>query len=89
MKMPWTDRSGLAKVAVILVAVFLVSLGLCGANLLMVNYGPHPGGSWLLSTGIIELMGMLASLFGLLVVGVIALVRSIGNTYSSKRDHED
>jgi len=66
MKMLWTNRSGLAKAAVILVAVNLVSLGLCGVK----NHG------FLAGTADFELLGILGflgSLFGLLVVGVIAL----------------
>ena len=69
MKMPWTNKTGLAKAAVILTFTFLLSLGLFGAHLYFDNRG---GGDWLLN---IELMGMVASLFGLSAVGAMALLQ--------------
>ena len=63
--MPWTDLSGLSKAAVILAAVFLLSLGSC-------SFVPDSESDLgLFITGIV----MLASLFGLLVVGSTALLR--------------
>jgi len=89
MKMPWTDRTGLAKAAVIFALLLIVSIGLCGANLaLFSRYGaisggtPEPprsaGGSLvLMATGFAELAGMVVGAAGLVVVGLMAVVRGL------------
>jgi hypothetical protein len=99
MKMPWQDRTGLAKVTAFLATVLIVSLGLCGTNFFAVIFfvplggpGPQPGipepSHWpadvLTTTGAIELIGIAGSLIGLLVVAFITIYRSVVQHFSGR-----
>jgi hypothetical protein len=96
MKMPWSgwsDSTGLAKAVVILSLVLLISLGLCGANFLVVSQwanrtatGPQP---ILAITGILELLGIIGSLLGFLVVGIIVLIRAVRESFFPAKDKEE
>jgi hypothetical protein len=79
MKMPWDDRTGLAKITVIFSTVLTVSLGLCGLNFVAVNLFTWGGslGTVLMTTGILELAGIISSSFGLLIVGFVFLGQQI------------
>ena len=91
MKMPWQDKTGLAKAATVLVVILLISLGLCGANFVAVlgfvgvNEGGSSGASKqalsgvLTVAGVLELAGIALSLCGLVVVGILAVVKSFGS----------
>jgi hypothetical protein len=91
MKMPWRDKTGLAKAATVLVMTLLLSLGLCGVNFFAVTGfvgiggGNASGGprqvltSALTVAGVLELIGIFASLLGLVLVGMIAVVKSFGS----------
>jgi hypothetical protein len=92
---PWTNKSGLAKAATILSAVFLLSLGLCGVNFFAVmRYAPPMGpapskravivGQILSVTAWLELAVMALSGFGLLIVLVIAGGRAFQRLFESK-----
>jgi hypothetical protein len=80
--------------------VLLVSVGLCGLNLLAFGkYGAISGGTpapprsaelsmILMGTGFIELLGMMIGAGGLLVVGVVAIVRVAVRLFSNRdSDH--
>lgn len=89
MKMPWADRRGPAKTAAIFAILFLVSAGLCGANLaLFSRFATISGGTpppdrpvWasmtLISTAFLELLGMGIGALGLIVLGITAGVSAI------------
>ena len=89
MKMPWSNKTGLAKIATIFALLLTVSIGLCGANLaLFSRYGavsggaPAPprsaGGSMvLMATGFAELFGMGVGAVGLVIVGLVAAVKAV------------
>jgi hypothetical protein len=96
MKMPWSgwsDSTGLAKAVVVLSLVLLISLGLCGANFLVVTQwansaatGPQP---IFMVTGFIELFGIIGSLLGFLVVGIIVLIRAIRQIFSPTKGKDE
>jgi hypothetical protein len=77
MKMPWKDKTGLAKAAAILATTLSISLASCGVNFVLVLNNLNAGGSgawardWLFDAGRIELAVMGTSLLGLLVVLVL------------------
>jgi hypothetical protein len=87
--MPWHDRTGLAKAAALLASIFGVAIGLCGANFLAVialvpiggSSGPTGFRAWVSGTlGItawLELAAMALSALGLVVIGLIAIIRAI------------
>lgn len=76
MKMPWTDKTGLAKAAVFFATVLGVSLGLCGVNFLTVVGGAARSGSaglisFLLVAAYVELAAMAFGALGLVIVLVV------------------
>ncbi|MDP9050981.1 MAG: hypothetical protein M3O31_09730 [Acidobacteriota bacterium] len=77
MYKPWENKSGLAKALAILATVLGISLGLCGANyaVMIVTHSAIDG--FLVTTGMVELIGILGSIIGLIVVAIIAIVRSL------------
>jgi hypothetical protein len=89
MKMPWMEKTGLAKGATIFATLLLVSLGLCGFNFVaVIGFVPMGGGaspqSWrqtlgvmLTITGMIEFVGMAIGIAGLLSVGIAALFNAV------------
>ncbi|HKF48174.1 MAG TPA: hypothetical protein VKB38_12510 [Terracidiphilus sp.] len=73
MSMPWSKLQGPAKVAAICAAVLLVSAGLCGAQLLVLNFAAGRSnslGTAFIVTGALELIAIILSA----AVGVIALL---------------
>jgi hypothetical protein len=95
MKMPWTDKTGLLKAAVMFAMLLLVSLGLCGVNFVaVIRFVPMSGGasphSWrdtlssvLGVTGVLELVGMAIGAVGLISVGIAAAAKT------ARRDDKD
>jgi len=84
MKMPWSNKTGLAKAAVFFACVLGVSFGLCGANLvgymaLSRKMGGLKGGIdlMLVSAGYLELAGMVFGLLGLVITGLIGMAMAI------------
>lgn len=77
MKFPWQDKTGLAKAATILALLFCLSFGLCGANVLAALTLPTTTNVFFAFTAYLEATGMLVGLFGLLIVGLIAIVQSL------------
>lgn len=76
MRMPWHNRTGLAKAAAIFATILLVALGLCGLNgaLMAISHGLK---NLLAIIGVVETFFIFASLFGLFVIGLIAGIRSL------------
>ena len=77
MKMPWSDKTGLARAAIILVTILVVSAALCGISYCLVtpSWDPTPIDFILLLTSVLELAVVACSLAGLLVVLVAWLYR--------------
>jgi hypothetical protein len=79
--------SRLAKAVALLATVFVVSLGLCGLDLVAVmnSSGTTNGSnSVLIFTAYLGSMGMVVSGAGLIVVAVVAIVRGAISNFSSK-----
>ena len=66
MKLFSIEQSGYPKTLLILVAIFLVAAGLCGAQFVLGNSAS--GGVILIPLGIVELIAMLLSAGGIVVV---------------------
>lgn len=84
MSLPRYGKTGLARLATIFATGFGISLGLCGVNFVAVTSGlsGRPQLSNLLFiTAWIELAGMAICAFGLLAVGIIALVDSVRRNF--------
>ena len=103
MKMPWADRTGLAKATAFLTTCLIVSTGLCGINFVafikfvpMCSPGPQPGmpppAQWpaavLTTTGLIELIGISGSLVGLIVIATISIYRVISRRSFQPTDED-
>jgi hypothetical protein len=77
MWIPWRNRTGLAKAAVILATVLSIGTVSCGLNYALAMGSNNSNSSWalpvLIFTGWVELAAMVASVVGLLVVLVIWL----------------
>jgi hypothetical protein len=76
MKLFGSEASSFAKAMIILAAIFLVSSGLCGLQLLLSN---NATGGWplFIPLGIIELIAMVVSAVGMLVVLLIGIGSAI------------
>jgi hypothetical protein len=96
------EVSGFAKALVILVAVFLVASGMCGLTLILAKTAMNgSSGNVLLPFGVIELIAMLLSAAGIVLVliawGITAAVGNVSNApkggvqklMDSKEHHED
>ena len=75
MKMPWEDRTGLAKAAAVLATGLVISLGLCGLNLAAFAAFSRGLDSPLVVTGYLELGGMAVCAAGLLFVLLLFLLK--------------
>ncbi len=97
MKMPWSDKTGLAKATAIFATLLLVSIGLCGANYVSVivfstiSAGSVPGEGLkafaldgLTFAGVAELLGMIVGALGLFITAVIMAVRAITKSWKDK-----
>jgi hypothetical protein len=74
----------LAKAATICAIIFGVSLGLCGMTVLI---GSKLNGNlgWI-PLGVIELLGMIIGVCGLLIIGLIAIIQSLVSLTSRDKD---
>jgi|SRR6185437_13014954 len=74
-KMPWSDLEGPAKFIAICAAVFLVSGGLCGLQWIVAAniHGMNSIAGLIITAGVLELLGMLVAMLGILA-GIVALV---------------
>lgn len=93
MRLPWQNLTGLAKSAAIFASMFLISLGLCGANGVAFQWcdgwttAPRP--QWLVPvlviTGIVEGGVIVLSAVGLIGVAFAALAQWIHRRFSPSR----
>jgi hypothetical protein len=80
MKLFGREIEGSAKMQVILVAVLLVSAGMCGLQLTMANNIYNSSGAFgpiMILLGILELIAMFVSLIGIAIVLVHWLARKL------------
>jgi hypothetical protein len=97
MKMPWNDKTGLAKATAIFATLLLVSVGLCGANFVGVMAfssmravsGPVEGlkdfaMDGLTFAGIAESLGMIVGALGLFIVAIAMVIRAIMQSGKNK-----
>jgi hypothetical protein len=77
MKMPWIDKTGLAKATSIFATGLVVSFGLCGVNFIFFLTAGDRAGIVPTYAGIIELVGLALCLIGLLTVGLIGIAQAI------------
>ncbi len=101
MKMPWNGKTGLAQATAIFAAMFIVSVGLCGANMaLMSRFATISGGTpppgrpvWasmtLITTAFIELLGMAVGAFGLIVVAMLALFSWVNRKIATRKHNAE
>jgi hypothetical protein len=68
---PPKPRSPLLIATAILVATLIISLGLCGMTMSHANFNNMP------ASATAELLGIVGSVFGLFIVGLIAIIRVI------------
>lgn len=75
MRMPWSNKVGLAKVVAIVATILLVSLGLCGINF-VAAIGLASQGARIVSAGWLQEFFLIAGLIEsvAIVVSAIALV---------------
>ena len=77
MKLFGHDFQGAAKVLVIFVAVFLVASGVCGLEIAVASQLKGDSASALIPFGILDLIAMVVSGLGIVVMLLFMLVRSI------------
>ncbi|MBT9330368.1 hypothetical protein [Paracidobacterium acidisoli] len=79
MKLQSENRTGLAKAAAVLASVFTVSLGLCGVNFLAVTglRSSNIFQPFLAIAGWTELLAIVLSFAGLVLLGFFALILAI------------
>jgi hypothetical protein len=83
MKLPWENRSRLAKAAIICTIGFLLSTGLCGLNLAFTHNALDS--DFVFFAGIIELLAMGVFALGFLIVVITALVKFAANSFKPKQ----
>lgn len=84
MRLFGREVSGFAKALVILAAVFLVASGMCGMQMVFANGGFR--GDFLLPMGILELIAMLVSAAGIVLVLIVWFIQSLYDNHSSNRE---
>jgi len=89
MKAPWTDKTGLAKLVAILATTLLIALGLCGVNYATFLVSSSKLGPQmtigLLVTGYIELAAIILSIAGLVLTGLVWLIKAISNAVHNRK----
>ena len=96
MRFSWQNRTGLAKAAAIFASTLTISLGLCGANFFAfarwgnyeTNRAPWWPSTFLVYTGLAELLGILVGGMGLLIVAFLALAERVQARFSTGHDNE-
>jgi hypothetical protein len=86
MKMPWQDRTGLAKGAVVCAVGLVVSTGLCGLNAALSSQ-VNGSSRFLIFTAFIESISMAVFAGALIIVGCMAIFKYVVGLFSGK--HED
>lgn len=83
MKLPWKNRSKLAKAAIICTVGFLLSTGLCGLNLSLSDNARDSDSVFFI--GVMELLAMGVFAFGFLIVVIAALIKLAVNSFKPKQ----
>ncbi len=78
------EVSGFAKTLVILAGIFLVASGMCGMQWIIGN--GRLRGDYLLPLGLLELIAMLLSAAGILIVLLARFLRSLIDDHTGARD---
>ena len=78
------EVSGFAKALVILAAIFLVASGMCGMQWMIASRGL--AGDYLLPLGILELIAMLLSAAGIVLVLIVWFIQSLYDNHSGNRE---
>jgi hypothetical protein len=92
MKMPWTNKTGLAKATAFFATLLLVSIGLCGASFgtkaLLYRGGRATPAGWqnaldwaLIGFAYIEAIGIVVGLLGLAAVLIALVVRGFARLF--------
>jgi hypothetical protein len=81
MNAPWKNLTGLSKVIAILATIAIIAFGLCSANLAFI-VAKNPDSRWT-SLPAFEGSIVLLCLAGMLVVGIIAIIRTVIQRFSS------
>ena len=79
MKMPWSDKEGLAKAVVLFACIFGVSLGLCGVNWAILSTPASKATFAVLPllVGVAGAVGIVGSVLGLLIVALMGLFQGL------------
>lgn len=72
MKLSWANKSVMAKSVTIMVALIIVSLGLCGVNGVINNYYEDFSG-----LAVIGYLGTWLGALGLVFLGIVAIIQKI------------
>jgi len=83
MKLFSLEENGFPKTILILAVIFLVSSGLCGLQLIVANSSGGSSSGWvLIPLGIAELIAMLLSAGGIVVVCVLWIASTVYGRYA-------
>lgn len=84
MKTPWANQTGIAKLISIFATVFLITLGLCGINVVAAISNPYHSGSagvtyskFLAFAGGLESGVLLLSFLALLILAIATLIQRL------------
>jgi hypothetical protein len=83
MSSKWAEKPTSAKATTVFAVIFLVSAGLCGANIVAVLGLNSSAEGFLSITAYAELAGMLVGLTGLIAIAFISLLCWIIRLFSS------
>jgi hypothetical protein len=77
VRLPWQDKTGLAKAAAILSAVLMVAAGLCGVNYVAMGRSSGTPSNFLIIAALWEAAIMGGCILGLIVIRLILIVRRL------------
>ena len=77
MRLPWQDRTGLAKTTAILSTMLTIAAGLCGVNWIVIGRSSGPPSRVWITAGIVEAMVIAACLLALILVRLILIIRHL------------
>jgi hypothetical protein len=77
LRLPWQDKTGLAKVAAVLSTVLTIAAGLCGVNWVVIGRSSGPPSQWWVTVGIVEAIVIAVCLLALIVVRLIQVIQRL------------
>ena len=89
MKLIGRDLSGFAKTLVVLVAVLLVSAGLCGLQMTFANTIYNDRSGLLMFAGLLELAAMILSAVGIVLLMILWGARALYRLGKKQTDDEN